>query len=91
MSELRLISSSVGAHYSGSIEKIQCIMNPLITTADQSGSLSNLKYGNYVYPSSEYVPKSEILTNVTIPTGTTLEGPFGGVKVVNGHFLIYKK
>tara|TARA_B100001250_G_scaffold414046_1_gene450389 strand:- start:337 stop:591 length:255 start_codon:yes stop_codon:yes gene_type:complete len=81
MAEYRVISSSVGASYTGSIAKVQAL--------NAAGTLARVEWGNFTYPESAFTPTNVIDENIVVPAGTVIEGPIGRLKVGAAGFLIY--
>jgi hypothetical protein len=84
MAIYRVVSSSVGSTHTGSIAKV------LALGADDSEcTLSNIDFGNFTQPETNFTASSTVLTNVQVPAGSYVEGPIGRLKVAAGGFLIY--
>ena len=78
----RIISSSNGLEITGSIYKIQCIVNNSV--------LTHANFGNpFENPQTQSFESKGKLAAVTLPNGTSIEGNFVNCKTGAGGFLIY--
>ena len=76
------ISSSVGQKITGSIGKI------LTLGADGDEQVfSRIEFGTLTEPESQFTASS-VITNITVPAGTTIDGPIARVEC-SGAFLVY--
>jgi hypothetical protein len=82
--EYRVLSSSVGQTFTGSIAKVLAL-----GANDGESTLSNIDFGYFSQPESQFSPVNKISTNVQVPAGSYVDGPIGRLKVVEGGFLIY--
>jgi hypothetical protein len=76
------ISSSVGQKITGSIAKVLAL-----GAADGEEVINRIEFGPFVEPESQFTASS-IVTNITIPAGTVIEGPIARIHC-SGGFLVY--
>ena len=93
MANYSVVSSSLGASYTGSIVKMLSLghSNAVNTNLLEGSTLSNVEWGNHTEPDSAFTPQS-VTADIKVPAGTYLEGPIGRVKTgTSGSWLIYTK
>ena len=76
------ISSSVGQKITGSIGKILAL-----GADDDEQVFSRIEFGTLTEPESQFTASS-VITNITVPAGTMIDGPIARVEC-SGAFLVY--
>ena len=82
MAEFRIVSSSGTQEVTGSIAKI------LSLGANDAESSITLEFGNMTFPESSFTPTT-VISKITVPAGSYIDGPIGRAKVQTGAFLFY--
>ena len=86
MANYSVVSSSLGASYTGSIEKMLSL-----GANDGESTLTRIEWGNFTTPESSFTPTSITTGTITVPAGSYIDGPIGRVAVGAGAWLIYSK